>query len=110
MTRHIVKVDFYKDMGYLEKIQEKTDKQAPPFHALRQHWSEMMLICVLASQAGTTMSDTQGLLDRTLAISRPAPTHISRLSVTIHTTNDTPVPIHDRKVTKTRLDNLCKLA
>ncbi len=57
-TLIIIEIGFCRDLGCVEKLEEKTSKYAPLLEALRRYWGRMELVAFPIGHAGTTLTKT----------------------------------------------------
>jgi hypothetical protein len=70
-TLIIIEIGFCRDLGCIEKLEEKTSKYAPLLEALRRYWGRVEFIAFPIGHAGMTLTRTLHQLTTAFSTVRP---------------------------------------
>ena len=106
----LIEIGFCRDLGCVEKRDEKHAKYEPLITALRRHWGAVELVCIPIGHAGTTLQSTIHDMSSALARVRPHLAAQRRRQGHKQPDVDNKSLKHDKTLIKTLLDTLCTLA
>ena len=106
----LIEIGFCRDLGCVEKRDEKHAKYEPLITALRRHWGAVELVCIPIGHAGTTLQSTIHDMSSALARVRPHLAAQRRRQGHKQPDVDNKALKHDKTLIKTLLDTLCTLA